>query len=143
MQESTLTTILAPALGGPGASREGVTTLLLCVHPSKRKLALTQQALAFGQLSIAAVTRTKASDSPCVRFTSLPRLHSTPLHLLSTSIHLSPSDFIALPRGLPPRADPSASAAVLRPPVCSPAVSRILVRLRRARRWTTTPSLLS
>jgi len=63
VQESTLTTILAPALGGPGASREGVTTLLLCVHPSKRKLALTQQALAFGQLSIAAVTRTKASAS--------------------------------------------------------------------------------
>ena len=61
--ESTLTTLLAPALGGAGASREGVTTLLLCVHPSKRKLALTQQALAFGQLSIAAVTRTKASSS--------------------------------------------------------------------------------
>ena len=61
--ESTLTTILAPALGGAGASREGVTTLLLCVHPSKRKLALTQQALAFGQLSIAAVTRTKASSA--------------------------------------------------------------------------------
>lgn len=33
------------------------------MHPSKRKLALTQQALAFGQLSIAAVTRTKASSS--------------------------------------------------------------------------------
>ena len=61
--ESTLTTLLAPALGGAGASREGVTTLLLCVHPSKRKLALTQQALAFGQLSIAAVTRTKASSA--------------------------------------------------------------------------------
>ena len=61
VHESTLTTLLAPALGGAGASREGVTTLLLCVHPSKRKLALTQQALAFGQLSIAAVTRTKAS----------------------------------------------------------------------------------
>ena len=61
--ESTLTTLLAPALGGAGASREGVTTLLLCVHPSKRKLALTTQALAFGQLSIAAVTRTKASSS--------------------------------------------------------------------------------
>jgi len=58
---STLTTILAPAIGGAGAQREGITTLLLCVHPSKRKLALTQQALAFGQLSIAAVTRTKAS----------------------------------------------------------------------------------
>lgn len=61
--ESTLTTILSPAIGGAGAQREGVTTLLLCVHPSKRKLALTQQALAFGQLSIAAVTRTKASSS--------------------------------------------------------------------------------
>ena len=61
--ESTLTTLLAPALGGPGASSEGVTSLLLCVHPSKRKLALTTQALAFGQLSIAAVTRTKASSS--------------------------------------------------------------------------------
>merc|ERR1719230_521804 len=63
VHESTLTTLLAPALGGAGASREGVTTLLLCVHPSRRKLALTQQALAFGQLSIAAVTRTKASSS--------------------------------------------------------------------------------
>merc|ERR1719181_2717037 len=41
--ESTLTTILSPALGGAGAQREGVTTLLLCVHPSKRKLALTAQ----------------------------------------------------------------------------------------------------
>jgi len=61
--ESTLTTILAPAIGGAGAQAQGVTTLLLCVHPSKRKLALTQQALAFGQLSIAAVTRTKASSS--------------------------------------------------------------------------------
>jgi hypothetical protein len=63
VHESTLTTILAPALGGPGASPEGVTTILVCVHPSKRKLALTQQALAFGQLAIAAVTRTKASAS--------------------------------------------------------------------------------
>ena len=63
VSESTLTTILAPAIGGAGAHREGMTTLLLCVHPSKRKLALTQQALAFGQLSIAAVTRTKASSS--------------------------------------------------------------------------------
>ena len=43
MGESTLTTLLAPAIGGAGAQREGVTTLLLCVHPSKRKLALTQQ----------------------------------------------------------------------------------------------------
>ena len=61
--DSTLTTILSPAMGGAGCQAEGVTALLLCVHPSKRKLALTQQALAFGQLSIAAVTRTKASSS--------------------------------------------------------------------------------
>ena len=58
---STLTRLLAPALGV--AAKEASTSLLLCVHPSKAKLSLTAHALAFGQLSISANTRTKASAS--------------------------------------------------------------------------------
>lgn len=43
-------------------SAGNITMLLLCVHPSKSHIGLTQQALTFGQLSIASVTRVKAAS---------------------------------------------------------------------------------
>ena len=42
--ESKLTAILAPGLGGPGATNSGYTSLLLCTHPSASQMHLTAQA---------------------------------------------------------------------------------------------------
>jgi len=60
---SKLTALLAPALGGPGATPGGYASLLLCVHPAIGQAASTHQTLQFGQLSVPTVTRVQAQST--------------------------------------------------------------------------------